>query len=42
MRKELEMLVNGWFQVAEAINNEYKIVDREEDLEKNKPIDFDF
>ena len=36
------MLVNGWFQVAEAINNEYKIVDREEDLEKNKPIDFDF
>ncbi len=42
MRKELEMLVNGWFQVAEAINNEYKIVDKEEDLEKNKPIDFDF
>lgn len=42
MRKELEMLVNGWFQVAEAINNEYKIVDKPEDLEKNKPIDFDF
>ncbi len=42
IRKELEMLVNGWFQVAEAINNEYKIVDKQEDLEKNKPIDFDF
>lgn len=42
MRKELEMLVSGWFQVAEAVNNEYKIVDKPEDLEKNKPIDFDF
>lgn len=42
MRNELEMLINGWFQVAEAVNNEYKIVDKPEDLEKNKPIDFDF
>lgn len=42
MRNELEMLINGWFQVAETVNNEYKIVDKPEDLEKNKPIDFDF
>jgi len=42
LRKELELLVEGWFKVAETINNEYKIVDNKEDLEKIKPIDFDF
>ncbi len=42
LRKELELLVEGWFKVAEAINNEYKIVDNKDDLEKIKPIDFDF
>ena len=41
-RKEMELLIDGWFQVAKAINDEYKIVDTKDDLERNKPIDFDF
>ncbi len=41
-RRELEMLLDGWFRVAKAINDEYKVVDSKEDLERNKPIDFDF
>ncbi len=41
-RKEMELLIEGWFKVAKAINEEYKVVDTKEDIEKNKPIDFDF
>ncbi len=41
-RKSIELLIEGWFQVAKAINTEYKVVDTPEDIEKNKPIDFDF
>lgn len=42
IRKEMELLVEGWFKVAETVNETYKIVDTPDDLEKNKPIDFDF
>lgn len=42
IRKEFELLIEGWFKVAHTTNEEYKIVDNPLDLEKNKPIDFDF
>ncbi len=41
-QKNLELLVNGWFQIAKSIGDEYKISDNEQDLQQNKPIDFDF